>query len=94
MYKKQDKWFNATQEELTTPFIINLKLDPFERIVEGGRRGYDEWEENHAWFFGPAMMQVAEYVQSYKDFPPRQSSFSPSVDDIRKQIGKKAGIKE
>jgi arylsulfatase len=91
LYKKQEKWFNATQEELTTPFIINLKLDPFERFVEAGGRGYDEWEENHAWLFGPAMMQVAEYVKSYKDFPPRQPSFSPKVDDLIKIIGKQGG---
>lgn len=39
LYKKQEKWFNATREELSTPFIINLKLDPFERFIEGGGRG-------------------------------------------------------
>ena len=94
LYKRQEKWFNATQDELTTPFIINLRLDPFERFVEGGGRGYDEWEENHAWLFGPALMQVSEYVQSYKDFPPRQPSFSPKVDDIISTIGKSPGLKK
>jgi len=94
LYKKQDKWFNATQEELTTPYIINLKLDPFEKFIDGGGRGYDEWEENHAWLFGPALMQVSEYVQSFKDFPPRQPSFSPKVDDIISTIGKSPGIKK
>ncbi len=89
LYKKQEKWFNAAREELSTPFIINLKIDPFERFVDGGGRGYDEWEENHAWLLGPAMIQVNEFVQSFKAFPPRQASFSPEVDDIIKQIGKK-----
>ncbi len=86
MYKEQNKWFNATQDELTTPYITNLKLDPFERFHDA--RGYDEWEENHAWLFGPAIMQVNEFVQSFKDYPSRQSSFSPHVDDLIKQIQK------
>ena len=86
LFKKQDKWFNATVEELTTPYIINLKLDPFERFIHA--RGYDEWQENHAWMYGPAMTQVAEFVKTFKDFPPRQPSFSPRVDDIVNRIGK------
>lgn len=86
LYKKQDKWFNATVDELTTPYIINLKLDPFERFLSA--RGYDEWQENHAWLYGPALLQAAEFAKTFKDFPPRQPSFSPKVDDIINLIGK------
>ena len=86
LYKQQDKWFNAKVDELTTPYIINLKLDPFERFLHA--RGYDEWQENHAWLYGPAIQQVAEFVKTFEAFPPRQPSFSPKVDDIISRIGK------
>jgi len=28
------------------------------------------------------MMQLASFVESFKEFPPRQPSFSPKVDDL------------
>lgn len=37
------KWFNGTLEDLTSPFVFNLKLDPLERFHEA--RGYDVWPE-------------------------------------------------
>jgi len=86
LYKKQDEWFRATRDELSTPYIINLKQDPFERFTES--RGYDEWCENRSWLLGPAIMQVAEFVKSFKDFPPRQASFSPDVDNLIEMISK------
>lgn len=80
MYTDQERWFHASQELLSSPYITNLKLDPFERFHES--RGYDEWSENRAWLFGPAMVQLAEFVKSFEEFPPRQASFSPKVDDL------------
>jgi arylsulfatase len=86
LYKDQEEWFRSTQDELTTPYIINLKADPFERFIKA--RGYDEYAENRSWIFGPAMIQLNEFVQSFKDYPPRQPSFSPKVDDLINVIKK------
>jgi hypothetical protein len=61
-------------------YIINLKMDPFERFTEA--RGYDEWAENRSWLFGPAGQQVGIFIKSFEDYPPRQPSFSPNVGDI------------
>ncbi len=91
LYKSQDKWFNGVNETLTTPLITNLKMDPFERFHEA--RGYDEWEENHAWLYGPALMQVGEFVRSFEKFPPRQKSFSPEADALIEQIYRTSGQK-
>jgi arylsulfatase A-like enzyme len=80
LFKKQDKWFNGVQNKLVTPIITNLKLDPFERFHEA--RGYDEWQENRSWTIVPAMQQVAAFVQSLREFPPRQLSFDADLDKI------------
>lgn len=84
MYTQQESWFHATQDVLSSPYITNIKLDPFERFHEA--RGYDEWQENRAWLFAPAIMQLESFVKSFEEFPPRQPSFSPKVDDLNAVI--------
>lgn len=80
LFIDQEKWFRAPQTALSTPMIINLKQDPFERMLEA--RGYDEWSENRSWVLGPAGAMVAEFIQSFKDFPPSQESMSLEVGNI------------
>ncbi|QVM85486.1 arylsulfatase [Novosphingobium decolorationis] len=80
LFKSQDKWFNGVQEQLVTPYIINLKLDPFERFLEA--RGYDEWQENHSWTLGAAGQQVAKFMATLQEYPPRQKSFDLDVDEM------------
>ena len=60
LFIDQKEWFRAEQIPLTSPFIINLKLDPFERFIHA--RGYDEWAENRSWLFGPAGGMIAQFV--------------------------------
>lgn len=80
LFKDQDKWFNGVQQDLNTPLITNLKLDPFERFHEA--RGFDEWQENRSWTLAPATQVVAAFMQSLKDYPPRAESFSLDLDDM------------
>ncbi|SEI76654.1 arylsulfatase [Sphingomonas sp. OV641] len=78
LFKTQDRWFNGIQENLNTPLITNLKLDPFERFHDA--RGFDEWQENRSWTLGPAKMQVAKFMQSLKEYPPRIESMNFDLD--------------
>lgn len=80
LFKDQDKWFNGVQQNLTTPLITNLKLDPFERFHKA--RGFDEWQENRSWTLKPAMNQIAVFAKSLKEYPPRQKSDSVNIDDV------------
>jgi len=77
LFTEQDQWFNGVQNELTTPLITRLDLDPFERFHEA--RGFDEWQENRSWAITPAMGVVQKFVASFEDYPARQASFSPSA---------------
>ena len=80
LFIDQEEWFRGTQIPLTTPYIINLKLDPFERFIDA--RGYDEWAENRSWTLGPAGAQIEKFVQTFKEFPPVQKSFSAQVTEV------------
>ncbi len=50
LFTEQERWFQDPRISLTSPSIVNLKLDPFERLHT--TRGYDEWAENRSWLFG------------------------------------------
>jgi len=80
LFKTQDRWFNGIQNNLTIPLVTNLKLDPFERFHLS--RGFDEWQENRAWVFGPAKQLTAAFFQTFKNYPPRQASFGIDVDEM------------
>ena len=79
LFKDQDKWFNGVQSDLVTPLITNVKLDPFERFHDA--RGYDEWQENHAWLLGAAGEQVMRFIGTLEEYPPRMKSFDLDVDE-------------
>ncbi len=89
LFVNQDKWFRSTQENLTTPIVTNLKLDPFERFTEA--RGYDEWAENRAWTYGPAFEQVGVLIKSLKDYPPRAASVDFNIDEAMRALQPGAG---
>ncbi|HEY8570761.1 arylsulfatase [Microbulbifer sp.] len=80
LFIDQEEWFRGTQIPLTSPYIINLKLDPFERFIDA--RGYDEWAENRSWTLGPAGGQIKAFIGTFKEFPPVQKSMSVQVGEI------------
>ena len=84
LFTEQDKWFNGVQQYLVTPQITNLKLDPFERFTEA--RGFDEWQENRSWLLGPAAGQALNFIQSLKDYPPRQRSFDIDLEAMMESL--------
>jgi len=84
LFIDQKKWFRAEQVPLSTPYIINLKQDPFERMIHA--RGYDEWAENRSWVLGPAGKMVGHFVKSFKDFPPSQESVSFEIGSLSDKL--------
>jgi len=84
LFTDQDKWFNGKQTYLVTPLITNLALDPFERFHTA--RGFDEWQENRSWLLGPAAAQTMAFIQSLRDYPPRQRSFDIDIEAMMNSL--------
>lgn len=84
LFKKQDKWFNGVQEAMVTPYIINLKLDPFERFLESD--GFNKWQEDRAFILPLPMGAIAQLVKSLQKYPPRLKSFDLNVDEALKSL--------
>ncbi|WP_298534877.1 hypothetical protein [uncultured Algibacter sp.] len=88
LLRGQEKWFRADQTQLSSPFIINLKVDSFERFTKA--RGYDEWAENRSWLFGPAGRMVGKFLATFQEFPPSQKSMSLDISAVTKYLNSRA----
>ena len=66
--------FEVWQDPIVTlrmPKLFNLRADPFERGDTDGI-GYKTWRFERTFLMAPAQVYVAKWMQSFKDFPPRQ----------------------
>jgi arylsulfatase len=70
---------------LRAPLIANLRSDPFERGEYEGM-DYGRWFVDHAFVFGPAGFYVAQWLQSFREFPPRQKPGSFNLDRVMESI--------
>ena len=63
---------------LRAPKIFNLRMDPLERM-EHDSDAYAQWYAEHMFLMAPAMMKVAQFKATFKEFPQRQKpgSFVP-----------------
>jgi arylsulfatase len=80
-------------EELRAPALTNLRMDPFERAEEEGAMGYQQWWAERMFVFAPAGGYVAQWLQSFRDFPPRQKPGSFNLDKVMAAVTKGAGDK-
>jgi arylsulfatase A-like enzyme len=79
-------------EQLRAPLLTNLRMDPFERAEYEGM-GYNQWYCEHMFAFAPAGAYVGEWLQSFREFPPRQKPGSFNLDRVMESITKAAGDK-
>ena len=73
------------------PKLYNLRMDPYER-ADVTSNTYNDYLIRRAGFVVvPAQAVVAQFIGTFKDFPPRQKPSSFSVDDIMEQLKKPPG---
>ena len=77
---------------LRAPMLANLRMDPFERAWDESI-GYDKWWVDHMFVFAPAGAYVGQWLQSFREFPPRQKPGSFNLDNVMEAISKGAGDK-
>ena len=66
---------------LRTPYIFNLRMDPYGRAQITSNAFYD-WMFHHIFLLVPAQALVAEFLSTFKEFPPRQKAASFSLDQV------------
>jgi hypothetical protein len=60
------------------PKLFNLRLDPYERADVTSNTYYD-WTIRRVFLLVPAQALVAQFIETFKDFPPRQKQASASI---------------
>ena len=71
--------------QLRAPMIANLRSDPFERAEYEGM-DYNHWFVDHVFVLAPAGFYVARWLQSFREFPPRQKPGSFNLDRVMESI--------
>jgi arylsulfatase len=72
------------------PYIYNLRTDPFERSTITSNTYYD-WELDHAFMLMPAQALVAEFLATFRDYPPRQKAASFTIQQILDKMSQPRG---
>jgi arylsulfatase len=67
--------------ELRAPLLTNLRMDPFERAREEGI-DYNHWYIDHMFMFAPAVAQIGQFLQTFREFPPRQKPGSFNLSKV------------
>ncbi len=73
-------------EELRAPTLTNLRMDPFERAEEENAMGYQRWYMERMFLIAPAAAFVADWLQSFRDFPPRQKPGSFNLERVMEAV--------
>jgi len=72
-------------EELRAPMLGNLRSDPFER-AEYESMGYTQWWAERMFMFAPAGAYVGRWLQSFREFPPRQKPGTFNLDRVMQAL--------
>ena len=75
---------------LRFPKLFCLRSDPFERADRDGT-GYKQWRMERMYALVPAQAFVAQHLQTYKEFPPRQKPGSFSLDQVLAKLQEAGG---
>jgi len=82
-------WFTPF-EELRAPMIVNLRSDPFER-AQHESIGYWKWWLEHMYAVAPAAAYVGNWLQSFREFPPRQKPGSFNLERVMEAVTQPQG---
>ncbi|MBK7516655.1 MAG: arylsulfatase [Betaproteobacteria bacterium] len=72
--------------ELRAPKLTNLRMDPFERAEQENAMGYQRWYMERMFAIAPAGAYVGNWLQSFRDFPPRQKPGSFNLDRVMEAV--------
>jgi arylsulfatase A-like enzyme len=72
-------------EELRFPMITNLRMDPLERASDESV-GHPIWAAERMFALAPAGFYIGQWLQSFREFPPRMKPGSFSLDRVMEAV--------
>jgi arylsulfatase len=77
--------FSGQVRESNVPLVVNLRMDPFERMMDESG-GYDRWWGEKLWTMMPATVIVGQFLETFKKYPPSQPTASMKVEQVLKAL--------
>jgi arylsulfatase len=77
---------------LRVPLILNLRRDPYERAPLTSNTYFD-WVLDRAYLLVPAQAYVGKFLNTFRDFPPRQKAASFSLEQVMDTLTTGGGSK-
>jgi arylsulfatase len=77
--------------ELRVPILTNLRMDPFERARDEHAVGYQRWYLDRMFMIAPAGAYVGRWLQSFREFPPRQKPGSFNLERVMESVTQPQG---
>ncbi|HHG3488983.1 TPA: arylsulfatase [Vibrio parahaemolyticus] len=71
--------------KLRLPKIFNLRMDPYE-VADVTSNTYYDWMLDRAYMLVPAQTYVGRFLETFKEFPPRQKAASFSLDQVMEKL--------
>jgi arylsulfatase A-like enzyme len=87
--KQEAEGLRVWQQPFTTlraPLITNLRMDPFERAEHENAMGFQRWYLEHMFVIAPAGAYIARWLESFKEFPPRQKPGSFNLQRVMQTV--------
>jgi arylsulfatase A-like enzyme len=75
---------------LRVPKIFNLRIDPYERADVTSNTYYD-WLIDHVFLLVPAQDYVGGFLQTFREYPPRQKAASFNLDEVMRKLMESGG---
>ena len=79
-------WSRSSSSAL--PAMYQLRADPFERGGEAIE--YHHWMVDHAFLIVPAAAYVGQWLQSFREYPPRMTPASFNLEKVMAEVQKPA----
>ena len=70
---------------LRLPKLFTLRADPFETADHEGM-DYERWRVEHLFVMVPAQTCFAKFLETFKEYPPRQKPGSFSIDQVMENM--------
>jgi arylsulfatase len=92
---EQPKGWIGSKVHVDAPTLINLRLDPFERLTWpengtlDGAEGYFSWFQYEFWRFVFVQQEVGKLIQSAMEFPPMQKGASFNLEAVKADLEQK-----
>ena len=67
------------------PYLYNLRTDPYER-ADVTSNTYWDWYIDRVFLLVPAQAIVAEFLNTFVDFPPSMKAASFTIDQVQEKL--------